>query len=81
MSAGDKVFAGSVPEIYDQLMVPLIFDVYARDLAERVGAGLGHGGVLETAAGTGAVTRALAARLGRGRLQHRRHRPQPADAR
>ena len=25
----DKVFAGSIPEIYDRYMVPLIFEPYA----------------------------------------------------
>jgi ubiquinone/menaquinone biosynthesis C-methylase UbiE len=43
-------------------MVPLIFEPYARDLAERV-AGMQPRQVLETAAGTGVVTRALASRL------------------
>lgn len=36
MSNSDKVFAGSVPDIYDAYMVPLIFDSYAADLAARV---------------------------------------------
>ncbi len=58
----DKVFAGSIPAFYDNLMVPLIFEPYARDLAERV-ASLAPGAVLETAAGSGVVTRALAPRL------------------
>ena len=31
MSAGDKVFAGSIPENYDRYLVPLIFESYARD--------------------------------------------------
>ena len=31
----DKVFAGSIPENYDRYMVPLIFEPYAADLAER----------------------------------------------
>jgi ubiquinone/menaquinone biosynthesis C-methylase UbiE len=62
MVATDKVFAGSIPEIYDRLMVPLIFEPYARDLAERVGR-MQPRQVLETAAGTGVVTRALASRL------------------
>ena len=35
MVATDKVFAGSIPEMYDRLMVPLIFEPYARDLAGR----------------------------------------------
>lgn len=58
----DKVFAGSIPEMYDRLLVPLIFEPYAADLADRVAA-LAPGDVLETAAGTGVLTRALAARL------------------
>jgi ubiquinone/menaquinone biosynthesis C-methylase UbiE len=55
----DKLFAGSIPEIYDTYMVPLIFEAYAFDLAQRV-AGAAPTQVLETAAGTGVVTRALA---------------------
>jgi len=62
MSATDKVFAGSIPQIYDRFLVPLIFEPYARDLAERVVAAQPRD-VLEVAAGTGAVTRAMAARL------------------
>ena len=59
MSAGDKVFAGSIPENYDRYMVPLIFASYARDIARRAAALLPKA-VLETAAGSGVVTRALA---------------------
>jgi ubiquinone/menaquinone biosynthesis C-methylase UbiE len=62
MVATDKVFAGSIPELYDRLMVPLIFEPYAADLVERVAA-VQPQELLETAAGTGAVTRALASRL------------------
>jgi ubiquinone/menaquinone biosynthesis C-methylase UbiE len=62
MVATDKVFAGSIPELYDRFMVPLIFEPYARDLAERL-AKAGPQDLLETAAGTGVLTRALAARL------------------
>src|SRR5262249_4424636 len=35
MTASDKVFAGSIPEIYDRLFVPLIFEPYANDIAAR----------------------------------------------
>lgn len=62
VEATDKVFAGSIPEIYDRFMVPLIFEPYAVDLAERVAA-LAPNDVLETAAGTGVLTRALTERL------------------
>jgi len=62
MVATDKLFAGSIPEIYDRLMVPLIFEPYARDLAERI-ARVEPRGLLETAAGTGVLTRAIVSRL------------------
>lgn len=58
----DMLFAGSIPEIYDQCLVPLIFESYARDLAERV-AHVRPRQVLETAAGTGVLTRAMTLRL------------------
>lgn len=59
MSDADKVFAGSIPDVYDEFLVPLIFEVYAIDLARRV-ASKQPKSVLETAAGSGVVTRALA---------------------
>ena len=62
MAAADKLFAGSIPEIYDRYLVPLIFDAYALDLAERL-AKTDPQDVLETAAGTGVLTRAIASRL------------------
>lgn len=55
MAATDKLFEGSIPEIYDRYLVPLVFSSYARDLAERV-ANVHPKYVLETAAGTGALT-------------------------
>ena len=58
----DKVFAGSVPRFYDQYLVPLIFEPYAADLAERLAA-RPLSRVLEIAAGTGVATRAMAAAL------------------
>lgn len=67
MVGTDKLFVGSIPEIYDRFLVPLIFDPYAIDLAERL-AKTNPRDLLETAAGTGVLTRAAAARL-------------PADAR
>ncbi len=62
MSGGhesDLVFAGSVPELYDRHLVPLIFEPYAQDLATRLGR-VDVGSVLEVAAGSGVVTRAMA---------------------
>jgi ubiquinone/menaquinone biosynthesis C-methylase UbiE len=62
MAATDKLFTGSIPEIYDRFLVPLIFESYAADLAERV-ARAAPQNVLETAAGTGVLTRAMASKL------------------
>ena len=64
MSETDKVFAGSIPEFYDTFLVPLIFQGFAADLALRVSSS-NPASVLETAAGSGVVTRALAPRLDR----------------
>lgn len=65
MSSTDKVFAGSIPKLYDEYLVPMIFSVYAEDIARRVAA-RAPSTLLEIAAGTGAVTRAVAAALPRG---------------
>jgi SAM-dependent methyltransferase len=58
----DKIFAGSIPQIYDRYLVPLIFEPYAADLAERVAVRKVER-VLEIAAGTGVATRAMAIAL------------------
>ncbi len=59
MSETDKLFAGSIPGIYEAQLVPLIFEPYAADLAARLKfRPLSR--VLEVAAGTGVVTRAMA---------------------
>jgi ubiquinone/menaquinone biosynthesis C-methylase UbiE len=62
MAAADKLFAGSIPEIYDRFLVPLIFESYARDLSGRL-AKIEPQDVLETAAGTGVLTRAITSKL------------------
>ncbi|MEP6653785.1 MAG: class I SAM-dependent methyltransferase [Myxococcales bacterium] len=59
---GDKVFGGSIPELYETHLVPLIFAPYAVDLAARLRSRT-VSRVLEIAAGTGVVTRALASSL------------------
>ena len=61
----DKVFAGTIPAIYDRLMGPLLFQPYAEDMARRVAA-LAPQRILETAAGTGIVTGAMASILPAG---------------
>ncbi|MGQ0683784.1 class I SAM-dependent methyltransferase [Bradyrhizobium sp.] len=65
MAATDKAFTGSIAQVYERLLVPLIFAPYADDLAARIAQVRPHR-ILETAAGTGVVTRALAARLPAG---------------
>jgi SAM-dependent methyltransferase len=62
MSGTDVLFTGSIPALYDHCLGPLLFVPYARDIAARAAA-LRPGRVLETAAGTGIVTEALAAAL------------------
>jgi len=62
MNLADRGFTGSIPQLYERYMVPLIFEPYALDLAARVAA-LQPGSVLEIAAGTGVLTRRLAAEL------------------
>ena len=59
---GDRVFSGSIAQLYEQYLVPLIFDPYAKDLTNRL-ASLQPSAVLEIAAGTGVVTRRMAAQL------------------
>jgi len=58
----DKLFAGSIPELYETYMVPLIFESYAEDLSNRLRS-RPLSRVLEIAAGTGVVTRYLASAL------------------
>jgi SAM-dependent methyltransferase len=58
-SSIDTKFAGSIPALYDAYFVPMLFEPYAVDLVNRVQA-LPASRILEIAAGTGAVTRALA---------------------
>jgi SAM-dependent methyltransferase len=61
-SGSDAVFAGSVPQLYERYLVPLIFQPYAVDLAERVAAHRPKK-LLEIAAGTGVATREFAKKL------------------
>ncbi|HWA60367.1 MAG TPA: class I SAM-dependent methyltransferase [Caulobacteraceae bacterium] len=59
MDRDDSVFTGSIPDLYDRYLGPILFEPFALDMAARF-AGFG-GAILETAAGTGRLTRALAA--------------------
>jgi len=67
----DKVFAGSIPKLYESHLVPLIFEPYAVDLVKRL-ASRPPARVLEIAAGTGVVTRKLASELPRALPSSRR---------
>ena len=58
----DTAFVGSIPEVYERYLVPLIFEPYAADLAIRT-VRRQPANVLEIAAGTGVVTRQLAEML------------------
>src|SRR5581483_10033812 len=58
LMSGDAAFVGNIPQHYDQGLGPMIFVDYAADLARRAAAGQ-PARVLETAAGTGIVTRRL----------------------
>ncbi|WP_312163790.1 methyltransferase domain-containing protein [Phenylobacterium sp.] len=58
MSATDRAFVGSIPEVYDRCLGPMLFEPYAIEMADRFKGFAGA--LLETAAGTGRVTRHLA---------------------
>ena len=60
MSDIGSMFTGSGPEFYERYMVPMQFEPHARILASRL-SNMTSGQVLEIAAGTGVVTRALVA--------------------
>jgi SAM-dependent methyltransferase len=61
-SSLDREFAGSIPQLYERYMVPLLFEPYACDLAARI-ALRNPSRVLEIAAGTGVLARHLAGAL------------------
>ncbi len=58
----DIAFSGGVPGAYETHLVPLLFQPYAEDLVVRL-ASRRPGSVLETACGTGVLTRVMAAKL------------------
>lgn len=67
MAGSDALFAGSVPEVYERLLVPLIFESYAEDLGNRLRP-IEPKDILEIAAGTGVVTRAVARAVPHARI-------------
>lgn len=56
MSQDSIAFDGSIPALYDRHLGPLLFELYAKDIARRV-AGVNPRRVLEIACGSGRVTR------------------------
>jgi SAM-dependent methyltransferase len=56
--ADDAAFVGSIPAVYEELLVPMIFAEPAQRLASVIAA-TAPKTILETAAGTGVLTRAL----------------------
>lgn len=62
MRTTDTIFAGSIAATYELLMVPMLFEPYAAEVAARARTHR-HDDILETACGTGAVTRAVHAAL------------------
>ena len=60
-----KSFSGPIPRLYEEYLVPMIFEPYAADLVDRL-ASRSLARVLEIAAGTGVVTRKLASVLPNG---------------
>jgi ubiquinone/menaquinone biosynthesis C-methylase UbiE len=60
-------FTGSLPDIYETRLVPLVFKPFAVDLSERI-ARKSPQRILELAAGTGALTRELLERLPRAEI-------------
>jgi SAM-dependent methyltransferase len=64
MSDMNRSFSGSMPEFYDRFLVPVMFEPFARDLTLRL-KGLESGRLLELAAGTGIVIRAMTKALPR----------------
>lgn len=64
MSEANARFLGTIPELYDRHLGPVIFEPYAADLARRVAAAAAAPAtVLEVACGTGILTQQLRAHL------------------
>lgn len=62
----DKVFAGPMPQLYDRHLGPILFQPFAEVVAGRLSET--DRDILETAAGTGVVTRAIAAAVPRSNI-------------
>jgi SAM-dependent methyltransferase len=67
MANNDAGFVGSIPELYDRNIGPLMMEPYASDIGRRL-SDMSTGQLLEVAAGTGIVTAALARTLAKVHL-------------
>jgi SAM-dependent methyltransferase len=67
VASNDASFVGSIPELYDRNVGPLMMVPYAGDIARRL-PDMVAGRLLEVAAGTGIVTAALAGALPHAQL-------------
>jgi hypothetical protein len=76
----DKVFAGSIPKLYETYLVPLIFEPYAADLAHRLSA-RPVSRILEVAAGRRTRWRCRSVGGLRRAFRPRRRRRQDSRAR
>ena len=65
MANKENKYAGSVPDVYQEYLVPILFDPFAKDLATRIVAPE-HGAILETACGTGVLAEYLLDRVDKG---------------
>ena len=65
MTDKNAQFQGSIPEVYDRVLGPVLFEPYARDLARRIQVRPGDR-VLEVACGTGVATRRLREKMPEG---------------
>ncbi|MBL0214440.1 MAG: class I SAM-dependent methyltransferase, partial [Myxococcales bacterium] len=61
MTSPATAFIGSIPELYDRHLGPVLFEPYAIEIARRLAPGTAR--VLEIAAGTGRVSRHLLSAL------------------
>lgn len=62
MTHSDAGFTGSIPALYDRHLGPILFQDFAQDIAGRLTSGSRR--VLEVAAGTGIVTKAVIEKFG-----------------
>lgn len=67
MGQSDSAFTGSIPQVYEECLVPVLFEPYARDITCRAVTSAPRA-ILEVAAGTGVLTGLLAEALPDSRI-------------